>query len=274
MYCCATRCRSLSRSSGQSCIPNSASRSFSTRWPLPFAQPSWGRFPDARSWSVRRVLLRNSVAWPLPSACSLSRNRSGVRIPPGYRTASLLVSYAIRFLSKPLFAVKSLLWRPRAQSSARRFLHKRADLCLRGRSQLLQREGDRPQPAFVETRRVAEAERRVPALELLRVLEEADDLAVLVVRGHPVPEFRREGRRAGFDDRVDPLGHGAIRVRHFGDLREHGACVLLLRRGRLPLFDELLHRGSFLVREYAALLVGRGGALGGLLRGLRRAHGK
>src|SRR5436853_5131101 len=71
---------------------------------------------------------------------------------------------------------------------------------------------------------------------------------------------------------MDPLGHGPIRVRHFGDLREQGACVLLLGRGRLPLFDELLHRGSFLVREYAALLVGRGGDLGGLLRGLRWAH--
>src|SRR5438094_8711661 len=157
--------------------------------------------------------------------------------------------------------------------STHRFLHERADLCLCGRSQLLEREGDRPQAAVVEVRRVAEANRREPALELLRVLEEADDLAVLVIRGHPVPELGREGRRAGFDDRVDPLGHGAIRVRHFGDLREHGACLLLLARDRLPLFDELLHRGSFLVREYRTLLVVRAGALGGLLRGLRWAHG-
>src|SRR5438093_715636 len=156
--------------------------------------------------------------------------------------------------------------------SAHRFLHERADACLCGRSQLFQREGDRPQPAVVEVRRVAEADRRVPALELLRVLEEADDLAVLVIRGHPVPELRRKAGRAGFDDRVDPLRHGAIRVRHFGDLRLHGACVLLLARGRLPLFDELLHRGSFLVREYAALLVGRGADFGGPLRCLRWAR--
>src|SRR5712691_7150909 len=33
--------------------------------------------------------------------------------------------------------------------------------------------------------------------ELLRALEEADDLAVLGIRGHPVPESRREGWRAG-----------------------------------------------------------------------------
>jgi enamine deaminase RidA (YjgF/YER057c/UK114 family) len=39
--------------------------------------------------------------------------------------------------------------------------------------------------ALVEVRRVAEAERRVPRLELLRALEEADDLAVLGIRGHP-----------------------------------------------------------------------------------------
>jgi hypothetical protein len=33
-------------------------------------------------------------------------------------------------------------------------------------------------------------------------LEEADDIAVLGMRGHPVPESRREGWRAGLDDRV------------------------------------------------------------------------
>ena len=43
-------------------------------------------------------------------------------------------------------------------------------------------------------------------LNFCRALEEADDLAVLGVRGHPVPGSRREGRRAGFDER-----HGAAR---------------------------------------------------------------
>ncbi len=65
--------------------------------------------------------------------------------------------------------------------SAHRFLYERADPCLFGGSQLLQREGDRPQGAFVEVRHVAEAERRVPRIELLRALEEADDLVVLEV---------------------------------------------------------------------------------------------
>jgi hypothetical protein len=60
-------------------------------------------------------------------------------------------------------------------------------------------------------------------LNFLRALEEADDLAVLGVRGHPVPKSWREGRRAGLDDGMVPLAHGAIRCRHLGDFREHVA---------------------------------------------------
>src|SRR5262249_57250191 len=134
--------------------------------------------------------------------------------------------------------------------SAHRFLHERADPYLFGGSQLLQREGDRPQGAFVEVRRVAEAERRVPRVELLRALEEADDLAALGIRGHPVPGFCREGWRAGFDDRMEPLSHGAIWFLHRGDRRECGAFPLRFVRNRLQLFGALLHRGSLLVREY------------------------
>src|SRR5882762_10358618 len=60
-------------------------------------------------------------------------------------------------------------------SSAHRFLHERDDLCLGGGGQLRQREGDGPQGAVIELRLVAEPERRVPGLELVRTLEEADD---------------------------------------------------------------------------------------------------
>src|SRR5512141_2620817 len=136
-----------------------------------------------------------------------------------------------------------------ATSSAHRFLHERADLCFFGGVQLLQREGDWPQRAFVEVRLVAEAERRVPRFELLRALEEADDIAVLGIRGHPVPGSRREAWRAGFDDRMEPLGHGAIRSRHLGDLRQHVAFPVRLARARtaargcLQLLGTLLHRG-------------------------------
>src|SRR5260370_9478409 len=84
------------------------------------------------------------------------------------------------------------------EPAAQRSLHESADSCLVGGSQLLQREGGRPHASFVEVRLVHEAERRVPRVELLRALEEADDLAVLGKRGHPVPESRREGWRAGF----------------------------------------------------------------------------
>jgi hypothetical protein len=56
----------------------------------------------------------------------------------------------------------------RAQSSAHRLLHKPGDLRLVGGGQLLQRERGRPHGAVVEVRRVVEAQRRVPRLELLR----------------------------------------------------------------------------------------------------------
>src|SRR5438093_7327827 len=80
---------------------------------------------------------------------------------------------------------------------------------------------------------------------------------------------------------MEPLAHGAIRFPHLGDLREHVAfpvrLVLLPARAAarvgLQLLGALLHRGSFLVRESAGLLVDRGGALCGLLRVLLWAHG-
>src|SRR5205823_4781108 len=120
----------------------------------------------------------------------------------------------------------------------------------------------------------AEAECRVPRLELLPGLEEANDLAVLGIRGHPIPEFRREGRRAGCDESVEPLADGAIRLRHLGDLREHLAFLVRLVRaraaacGRPELLDVLLNRGSFFVRESLGRLWGRAGAPGGLLLAL------
>src|SRR5229473_2050311 len=148
-----------------------------------------------------------------------------------------------------------------SQSSAHRFLHERGDPCLFGGSQPLQCEGGWPHVAFVEVRFVAEAERGVPSLELRRCLEVAYDLVVLGIRGHPVPESRREVWRAFFDDSMEPFGHGAIRFPHLGDLREHGALSLPLVS--LQLLDAVPYRASFLLRES---LAGRGGALGGLLR--------
>src|SRR5215211_2026393 len=53
---------------------------------------------------------------------------------------------------------------------------------------------------------------------------------------------------------MEPLGHGAIRSLHLGDLREHGALPVRLLRFRLLLLGALLHRGSFLVRESLGLL--------------------
>src|SRR6266480_6757621 len=152
-----------------------------------------------------------------------------------------------------------------ARSLAYRFLHERGDPRLFRGSQPLQRETGRPHEAFVEVRLVAETERRVPRLELRRCLEEADDLIVLGIGGHSVPESRREGWRAFSDNSMEPLGHCAIRFAHLGDLRQHGPLSLPL--ASLHLLDAIYYRASFLLRER---LAGRGRALGGLPRALLR----
>ena len=154
--------------------------------------------------------------------------------------------------------------RAEARPSAHRFLHELADPLLVGGGQLRQGEGGRPHGALVEVRGSVEPEGRIPLLELRSGCEEADDLAVLCIRGHPVPGSRREVGRAGLDDRMEPLAHGAIRLRHLGELREHVALPVPL--AGLQLLAALLHRGPFLVREALGRLAGRGGALGGLRR--------
>jgi hypothetical protein len=58
---------------------------------------------------------------------------------------------------------------------------------------------------------------------------------------------------------MEPLGHGAIRFLHLGDLREQVAfpfrSVLVRARFSLLLFGALPHRGSFLGRESLGLLI-------------------
>src|SRR6266550_7572733 len=201
---------------------------------------------------------RNSANASPPGTFTVYLSWADRALPPNALTSAVTIA----IVPKPLLFITGSSF-VKASSSAHRFLHERDDPCFGG--------GGRPHGAFVEVRLVAEAERRVPRLELVRPLEEADDMVVLGVRGHPVPGSRREGWRAGFDDGMEPLGHGAIRFRHRGNLREHVAFpVRLLRaraaaRFRLQLLDTLLHRGSFLVRESLDRLAGRAGALGGLL---------
>src|SRR5260370_37789502 len=101
----------------------------------------------------------------------------------------------------------------------------------------------------------------MPRLELLRGLEVAEDLAVFVIRGHSVPQPRREVWRAGFDASMEPLAEGAIGFGHLGDLREHVAFPVRLLRGRLHLLDTVLHRGFFFFAESLLALFGRSSAL-------------
>src|SRR5262245_14074565 len=143
----------------------------------------------------------------------------------------------------------------RVDALAHRLLYEGGDPRFVRGSQLLEREGDRPHSAIVELRAVVEAECRIPRLELRRGLEEADDLAVLGIGWHAVPGLRREVRRAGGDDRMDSLSHGAIGVRHRGDRREHITFPIRLARLCLLLLGALSHRGFFLGRESLALLL-------------------
>src|SRR6478735_1537019 len=139
-------------------------------------------------------------------------------------------------------------------SSAHRLRDELRDFGLVGFGQLGQCVRDRPHRAVVELRAVVEAEHRVALLELPRVAEEADHLAILVrVGGHPVPGLRGEIRRALLDDRVDPLAEGAIGRRHRRQRGEHG---LLSLRLVLQLLGTRSHRGLFLGAE-SFLLLGR-----------------
>src|SRR5947209_16310506 len=71
---------------------------------------------------------------------------------------------------------------------------------------------------------------------------------------------------------MDPLAHGAIRFRQFGDFGDHLAFPVGLIGSRLHLFDAILHRASFVVRESLESLFGRGGVLGGLMDYLNSGH--
>src|SRR4029079_14830497 len=118
----------------------------------------------------------------------------------------------------------------------------------------LRREGvgNRPHRAVVEVRVVLEPEHRVALLELRRVAEEHDDLAVLVgVRGHAVPGLRRQVRRGLLHDRVNTLAELAVGRRH---LLERGLDRLLALRGQLQLLCAGAHRGLFLRGESFLLL--------------------
>ena len=55
---------------------------------------------------------------------------------------------------------------------------------------------------------------------------------------------------------MEPLGDGAIRPRHLGDLCEQGFLVVLAPLGGLPFLDRLPQRSSFLGEGPSALASG------------------
>src|SRR5215469_6027407 len=194
---------------------------------------------------------------PLPS-CARTRTRQPPSCSRSIPTSPF--SRAMRSRSCPCCPYREPSAAPARYwvCSADRLLEERDDSRLLGGGQLLQREDSRPHAAVVELCLVAEAEGRVPRLELLGVLEVADHISVLGIRGHPVPGSRRQPRCGGFDERMQPLREAAIRLRKCGNLRQYGGFIV--RLVALALRGIFLHRGPLLVRESPRLPC-RGGAL-------------
>src|SRR5581483_9437669 len=182
---------------------------------------------------------------PASSRSRSTRSRSGTsarRRPSTSRTAVDAVAWCVEHARRGARA-RSESSPP--SSSAHRPLDEIGDLLFLGPRQPRQRKRGRPHVAVVEVGLVAEAERRVPRLELRRVLEEADDLPVLRVGRHAVPGARLEPGRGLDDDGVHPLGHGAVGVGHSRDQCEHDLLALRI-------LQRLLHRDPFFCREFPA----------------------
>src|SRR3989344_3645344 len=107
------------------------------------------------------------------------------------------------------------------------FFHKHSYLRLFTGSQLRQRKRSWPHTPFIKIRIFLEAKRSISVFKFTRCLKETNNLTVLIrIRRHPIPGFRRKGRRVGFDNRMEPLADGAIRLRHLYDCFENVSFAL------------------------------------------------
>src|SRR5258708_6085687 len=155
------------------------------------ALPLWGRVVrrcagqygsphgiDGLTRPGAHLLRASKDAWQLRPVF----RRASARARPKDRVSHVFENQARRRLSacpRPNRALAPL---------ARCSLDKVADLFLDGGAEPPQGKGGWPDVTVVEVCGVLETERRVSRLELLPALEEADNLAVLGVRGHPVPD--------------------------------------------------------------------------------------
>ena len=87
--------------------------------------------------------------------------------------------------------------------SAHRLLQERANLSFGVIGQFFQRKSSRPHVSFVEIRFIGKTKGRVSCLELLRVLEKANNISVLGVRRHAVPGFRQEYGCVSFNNGME-----------------------------------------------------------------------
>jgi hypothetical protein len=131
-------------------------------------------------------------------------------------------------------------------SSTYRFLHKAGDFCLYSGDQVRHREGNWLHGALVEVCLVLKAECRISCLEFRCALEEAGNIPIPSIRGHPVSESGRESWCVGFDNYMDPPGYHAIRFRHCSDIREYLSLAVHFARSWFGLYNRLL-RYPFIV---------------------------
>src|SRR6202049_4129399 len=151
---------------------------------MPTTRPSLASTAEVDRTLTARLSRRASRYWHQDATIfSIAGRYISTRTARGPCVASLRKSSKATAIGMPAPG-------PCACSSARRPLDKLADLFLDGGGEPLQGKGGWPDVTVVEVCSVLETERRVSRLELLPALEEADNLAVLGIRGHPVPGFR------------------------------------------------------------------------------------
>ena len=152
--------------------------------------------------------------------------------------------------------------------SAYCFLQERANPCLYGGGQLLQREGD---GHMAPSSRFAVSLKPNVAYLVLNVWagwkKQTTLPSWLAYAGIPYQVLGRKAATLSLMITCKPPGHRAIRLLHRGDRREYGAfpfrLVLVRARFRFHLLGAISHRCFFFVRES---LASRGSGAGGLLR--------
>src|SRR6266508_2306991 len=256
----AARSTSERRSPESTTTPAWSQPGSSASWSPDSCPPSRPPRPRSRGWRSSRASPRSFPAHATPgrhAPTPVRRSSARSSVPSSTASVGSTTSTSARACTTAGEHHRVLVGR----SSGDGCRHQLDDLLLDLGAPALERVRHRPQVAVVEVGRVLEAEGGVPVLELARVLEEDDDLAVRVrVGGHSVPGLRRQvggGRR---HRHVNSLSQRTVPRSHLRDGIENRLKAVGLLRALLALGTELggalLHRGALLGGEAVEFLVG------------------